>query len=117
MVDTIFTAVAYLLIVAAFAGWVTFRVLYKPWRPRGHSAVGRHLIRTADSLLALFGVSLLTSVVPLPLPLMHVVTLAVLGWLTWVAWERVHLLRQEQARTRAKTAAGDDGDDLEITIP
>jgi threonine/homoserine/homoserine lactone efflux protein len=114
VVETIFTVVAYLLIVAAFVGWATFRVMYRPWRPGGHSTVGRHLIRTADSLLALFGISLISAVVPLPMPLMQVLTVTILAWLCWVAWERVHLLREELARARA---AADEGDDPEITVP
>lgn len=120
MVDTVFMVAAYALMVASFAGWAAFRVMYRPWRPAGHSIVGRHLIRTADSLLALFGVSLLSALVPLPGPVMQVLTLLILAWLAVVAWERVHLLRQELAAARARKAArvaAADDEDPEITLP
>ncbi|MGC0251496.1 hypothetical protein [Pseudactinotalea sp. Z1748] len=91
-----------ILIAVALAGWLTFRFLYKPWRLSGHNKGGRHLIRTADSMIALLGVSLLARVVPIPLVVMQAVTLAVLAWLCWVAWERVALLRRERRRRQRR---------------
>lgn len=63
-VEVAFTVAAYGLILGIFAGWSTFRVMYRPWRSRDHSLVGRHLIRTADSMIALTGVSLIGAVHP-----------------------------------------------------
>ena len=91
-----FAIIVHILILAAFTGWATFRVMYKPWRMKGHSRVGQHLIRTADSLLALMGVSLLGAILPIPDPVMGALTILVLAWLAIVAWERVALLRWER---------------------
>jgi len=104
---TAFIAVGYVMIAIALAGWVTFRWLYKPWRSRGHSRTGQHLIRTADSMIALLGVSLVAAVLPIPLPVMGVITLLVLAGICWVAWERVYLLRWERSRRRAREAEAD----------
>lgn len=109
--NTAILALAYLLMAVAFTGWVTFRWLYRPWRLRGHSRTGRHLIRTADSMLALLGMSLVQAIVPIPLPVMAAVTLAVLLYLAWVAWERVAILRREQHARRHH-----DSDDVEDTV-
>lgn len=85
---------------ATFIGWVVFRLSYRPLRSRGHSRTGRHLIRTADSMLALLGVSLLGAVVSIPDGVMLVVTVIVLAVLCVVAWERVALLRWERRHRR-----------------
>lgn len=108
---TAILALAYLLLVVAFAGWATFRWMYRPWRMGGHSRTGRHLIRTADSMLALLGVSLVQAVFPLPMPVMAAVTLVVLVYLAWVAWERVAILRREQRARRDR-----DSEDVEDTV-
>lgn len=95
-IDAALASLAYLLICATLVGWVTFRLFYTPLRPSKHSRIGRHLIRTADSMIALTGVSIIMQVIPLPLTLSLVVSVFVLVWLVWVAWERVLILRREK---------------------
>lgn len=104
---TAITGVAYMLILATFVGWAAFRWMYRPWRMRGHSRTGRHLIRTADSMLLLLGVSLVQVIVPIPLTVMAVLTVLVLAFLAWVAWERVVILRRERRERAARELAAD----------
>lgn len=92
--------VAYALIVVALVGWTAFRLQYRPLWLGGHSRVGRHLVRTADSMIALLALTLVQNVLPLPMWLHLLLTILVAAGLCVVAWERVLILRRGQRQRR-----------------
>lgn len=95
-------AFAVVIMAATLAACITFLILYRPWLPTRHNRAGRHLLYVNYCLTALYGVSLVNHAAPIPHRAMAVLTVAILGAICVVMWQRVALLRSEQRHHRRR---------------